>query len=114
MRMANDRDQALLRSAVSDAAANLLVLRAVARHPRGDRLRRGRAAAGAHDLQRRCRRELLPRSDAVGAGRGRPATGSDREFVRAVVERWRGATHGHGAEDARSASAEADRRCAPA
>ena len=66
MRMANDRDQALLRSAVSDDAANLLVLRALARHPRGDRLRRGRAAAGPHDVQDTAAGSL-PRSEAFDA-----------------------------------------------
>ena len=51
MRLANDRDQALLRSAVSDAAANLLVVRALARHPRSAGLRRRRGAADAPALQ---------------------------------------------------------------
>ena len=52
MRMSNDRDQALLRSAVSDAAANLFCVRAFARHPRGAGLRRRRAAADAADIHR--------------------------------------------------------------
>ena len=51
MRLANERDQALLRSAVSDAAANLLVLRALARHPRGAGVRRRRGAADPAALQ---------------------------------------------------------------
>ncbi len=51
MRLANDRDQALLRAAVSDAAANLLVLRALARHPRSAGVRRRRRAADPAALQ---------------------------------------------------------------
>ncbi len=45
MRLANERDQTLLRSAVSDAAANLLSFVPFARHPRSACLRRrGRAS----------------------------------------------------------------------
>ena len=93
MRMANEEDQALLRSAVSDAAANLLVLRALARHRRGGRLRRGHAAAGPPHLQEAAgepcsgqrvgRREELEHSN-MSRGRGREdryralAKGDDR------------------------------------
>ncbi len=55
MRMANDRDQAIVRSAVSDAAGSLHQLRALARHARGIRIRRGRGAADAAALQGACR-----------------------------------------------------------
>jgi DNA helicase HerA-like ATPase len=51
MRLANDRDQALLRSAVSDAGSQPVVLRAVARHPRSAGFRRRRGAADALALQ---------------------------------------------------------------
>ena len=50
MRMANERDQALLRSAVSDDTADLLDFIPDARDPRDHRHRRGRAAADPHDL----------------------------------------------------------------
>ena len=82
MRMSNDRDQALIRSAVSDAASDLADLRAVARHRRGVRVRIGRRAADADELQgiaegvaaversrprlaRRCRHRRRRRSDRV-------------------------------------------------
>ena len=56
MRMANDRDQALLRSAVDRRGREPAGLRAFARHARGRRLRRRSAAAGAPDLQGVARR----------------------------------------------------------
>ena len=51
MRMANERDQAIVRSAVSDAAANLLAFVPVARHARSARVRRRRRAADAAEVQ---------------------------------------------------------------
>ena len=51
MRMANDRDQAVIRAAVSDAAGEPARVRALARHARGVRLRRGRGAADAAAVQ---------------------------------------------------------------
>jgi uncharacterized protein len=97
MRMANDRDQALLRSAVSDAAANLLAFvpslgtREVVGFGEGVPLpaRLTFKALPAH---------LLPRSEAVGRSAPDVEINSDREFVRAVVERWRGAALGHKAK----------------
>lgn len=94
MRMANDRDQALLRSAVSDAAANLLAFvpslgtREVVGFGEGVPLpaRLTFKALPAH---------LLPRSEAVARSTADVEINSDKEFVRAVVERWRGAAIGH-------------------
>ena len=51
MRMANERDQAIVNSAVPDAGSSLDRLPRLARHPRGDRLRRRRAAADALPLR---------------------------------------------------------------
>ena len=103
MRMANDRDQALLRSAVSDAAANLLALvpslgtREVIGFGEGVPL-------PARITFSRLEEHLLPRSDATRGQNGPPA---DRDFVRNVVDRWRGATMGGKArtEDDREAGA---------
>ena len=94
MRMANDRDQALLRSAVSDAAANLLAFvpslgtREVVGFGEGVPLpaRLTFKTLPAH---------LLPRSEAVGRSAPKAESSSGKEFVRAVVERWRGAALGH-------------------
>ena len=52
MRLSNDRDQALIRSAVSDAGAEHADLRSLARHRRGVRVRRRRAAADADEVPR--------------------------------------------------------------
>jgi DNA helicase HerA-like ATPase len=90
MRMANDRDQALLRSAVTDAAANLVAFvpslgtREVVGFGEGfpmpTRLKFKSLAA-----DRVPRSETFRRSDV----RGEPS--DERAFVKAVVERWRGA-----------------------
>jgi DNA helicase HerA-like ATPase len=93
MRMANDRDQALLRSAVSDAAANLLAFvpslgtREVVGFGEGVPLpaRMTFKTLPAH---------LLPRSEAIGRSASNVDVASGKEFIRTVVERWRGAALG--------------------
>ncbi len=100
MRLANDRDQALLRSAVSDAAANLLAFvpslgtREVLAFGEGVPLptRLTFAELPPH---------LLPRSEAVADGRDMrvdPNAGLDQGFIGTVIERWRGATMSTGAK----------------
>ena len=95
MRMANDRDQAMIRSAVSDAAASLLAFvpslgtREVFAFGEGvalpTRLRFGQLPA-----------EFIPRSESVEQRRGIDAgNGIDTAFIEKVVERWRGATMGN-------------------
>jgi DNA helicase HerA-like ATPase len=97
MRMANDRDQALLRSAVSDAAANLLAFvpslgtREVVAFGEGVPLP-SRMTFKALPV------DLLPRSEAVGRSAPNAEVDSDKEFIRTVVERWRGAALGHKAK----------------
>jgi DNA helicase HerA-like ATPase len=91
MRMANDRDQAIVRAAVSDAAASLLGLvpslgsREVFAFGEGvslpTRLRFAELPS-----------QLIPRSEAVGRVRVNTEAGADRAFMNSVVERWRGAT----------------------
>jgi DNA helicase HerA-like ATPase len=88
MRMSNERDQALLRSAVSDATANLLAfvptlgtretLAFGAGFPLPTRLTFAELPPGA-----------IPRSEAVGTTPGDRASGHDLNFVATVIERWR-------------------------
>jgi DNA helicase HerA-like ATPase len=90
MRMANDRDQAIVRAAVSDAAASLLGFvpslgtREVFAFGEGVALptRLHFSALSEH---------LIPRSEAVSRGRMDPAQGTDKDFIASVIERWRGA-----------------------
>jgi hypothetical protein len=94
MRMANDRDQAILRSAVSDAAAGLLGFlpslgtREVFAFGEGvalpTRLKFSELPA-----------EVIPKSDSVGRGRMDGAKAVDTDFIAAVVQRWRGAMMSH-------------------
>jgi len=91
MRMANDRDQAIVRSAVSDAAGSLigfvpsLGTREVFAFGEGvalpTRLRFKELAA-----------EFIPHSEAVTRAQMDSAAGVDVGFLVSVVERWRGAT----------------------
>ena len=69
MRMANEDDQRIVHAAVSDPANRLLGFLAVARHPRGARVRRGRAGGDAAALQGTAR--LLHPAERGGLGRPR-------------------------------------------
>jgi DNA helicase HerA-like ATPase len=89
MRMVNDRDQALLRSAVSDAAANLSAF--VPSLSTCEVLAFGEGVAlPVRLIFRQLPPERLPMSEAV-VGRGSFADAS-HEFLASVLERWRGAT----------------------
>jgi DNA helicase HerA-like ATPase len=93
MRMANDRDQALLRSAVSDAAANLLAF--VPSLGTGEVLAFGEGVALPTRLKfKRLPEELIPRSESVSNAR-MEASGLNDGFIDSVIERWRGATMSH-------------------
>jgi DNA helicase HerA-like ATPase len=90
MRMVNDRDQALLRSAVSDAAANLSEF--VPSLSTGEVLAFGEGVAlPARLIFRQLPADQLPKSEARGLGEGAFAEAS-HEFLASVLERWRGAS----------------------
>ena len=90
MRMANDRDQHLLRSAVSDAAANLIAFvpslgtREVIAFGEGVPL-------PTRLVLNELPREAIPRAE-VGIDVGDPAKIAESAFIDAVIERWRGAS----------------------
>ena len=91
MRMSNDRDQALLRSAVSDSAANLFAFVPALG------TREALAFGVGTPLPTRLTfaelpRQLLPRSEAFIGDPANQMGGQDLNFIAAVVERWRGAT----------------------
>jgi hypothetical protein len=94
MRMANDRDQAIVKSAVSDAAAGLLGFlpslgtREVFAFGEGVALPTRLKFAELPP-------EVIPRSEAIGRGRMDGANGVDTDFIAAVVQRWRGAMMSH-------------------
>jgi DNA helicase HerA-like ATPase len=99
MRMTNDRDQAILRSAVSDAAANLLDF--LPSLGTGEVLAFGEGVALPTRLKLKpLPPHLLPRSDAVTAAR---TEGFDEDFLAGVLKRWRAASTSEQAEDARGA-----------
>ena len=89
MRMANERDQSLVRAAVSDAAANLLTfipslgLREVFAFGEG-------VALPARLTFKELPPEALPSSEAIG-GANSKSGGISQDFIMSVVERWRGA-----------------------
>ena len=91
MRLANDRDQALLRSAVSDAAANLLSF--VPSLGTREVLAFGEGVALPTRLRfKEVPPHQLPRGEATIATAPLVAAGHHMHFVSAVLERWRGAT----------------------
>jgi DNA helicase HerA-like ATPase len=91
MRLANDRDQALLRSAVSDAAANLLSF--IPSLGTREVLAFGEGVALPTRLRfKEVPPHQLPRGEATIATVPSVTAGHDLHFVSAVLERWRGAT----------------------
>jgi hypothetical protein len=103
MRMSNDRDQALLRSAVSDAAANLFGF--VPSLGTREALAFG---VGVPLPTRLTFAELppqaVPRCEAFANEQSVQSVDHDLNFIAAVLERWRGAMarNGANAEDAAS------------
>jgi uncharacterized protein len=95
LRMTNDRDQAILRSAVSDAAANLLeFLPSLAT---GECLAFGEGVALPMRLKfRQLEAHQLPRSEVARDGGMDVETGLGHDFVAAVLDRWRGLTKADG------------------
>jgi uncharacterized protein len=91
MRLANERDQALLRSAVSDAAANLLSF--VPSLGTREVLAFGEGVALPTRLRfKEVPAHQLPRSEATISSAPSVAAGHDMHFVGAVLDRWRAAT----------------------
>ncbi|WP_456715856.1 ATP-binding protein [Bradyrhizobium sp. USDA 4353] len=91
MRLANERDQSLLRSAVSDAAANLLSF--VPSLGTREVLAFGEGVALPTRLRfKEVPPHQMPRSEATIATVRSVNAGHDMHFVSAVLERWRGAT----------------------
>jgi DNA helicase HerA-like ATPase len=91
MRMSNDRDQALLRSAVSDTAANLFAF------VPSLGTREALAFGVGVPLPTRLTftalpQHLIPRSEAFAGDRSPIAGIEDIDFIGSVIERWRGST----------------------
>ena len=105
MRMANDHDQALLRSAVADAGANLLDF--------VPSLGTGEVVGFGEGMPMPTRftfthleQPVVPRSEASVLAAADADALSQRDFVRSVVERWRGATKVDAVASSRDAAAD--------
>src|SRR3954449_5528477 len=91
MRMSNDRDQALLRSAVSDAAANLLSF--VPSLGTREVLAFGEGVALPTRLRfKQLPENLIPQSQAVINASTDPSSTMTQDFIDTIIDRWRGAT----------------------
>jgi DNA helicase HerA-like ATPase len=100
MRMANDRDQALVRSAASDAAANVLAF--VPSLGTREVFAFGPGVAIPTRLKfKELPAHLQPNSESAGNTRRDIGTELDRDVIATVIERWRSATMSHkaGADD---------------
>lgn len=88
MRMSNDRDQAILRSAASDSAANLFAF------VPSLGIREALAFGAGISLPTRLLfaelpRNLIPHSETFGDNTGAHSTGHDLNFIASVLDRWR-------------------------
>ena len=94
MRMANDRDQAVIRAAVSDAAASLLSF--VPSLGTREAFAFGEGVALPTRLRfSQLGADLIPKSKSVSSAEMMDGSrGIDAAFIERVVERWRGATMG--------------------
>jgi DNA helicase HerA-like ATPase len=93
MRMANDRDQAIVRSAVSDAAGSLIGF--VPSLGTREVFAFGEGVALPTRLRfKELAKHHIPHSQAVTRAHMDSAKGVDVGFLVSVVERWRGATMG--------------------
>jgi hypothetical protein len=91
MRMANERDQAIVRSAVSDAAANLLAF--VPSLGTREVLAFGEGVALPTRLKfKQLPENLIPQSQAVINATTDPSSGASQDFIDTIIDRWRGAT----------------------
>jgi hypothetical protein len=89
MRMTNDRDQALLRSAVADTAANLLSF--LPSLGTGEAFAFGEGVALPTRLKfKQLPAQMLPRSDTMGDEGGGEHAEFDSRSLAAVIDRWRG------------------------
>jgi hypothetical protein len=94
MRMANERDQNIIRSAVSDAAAGLLAF--VPSLGTREVFAFGEGVALPTRLRfSELRADLIPRSESASSVRVDPARGADRAMIERVVNRWRSASMGN-------------------
>jgi DNA helicase HerA-like ATPase len=113
MRLANERDQGILRSAVTDSMANLLAF------VPSLGIREVVAVGEAFPLPARVSfRELpperVPRSETFERSEFDQIHGRERAFVKLVVERWRNATGGSGGKSAEENSTPIASAAAPA
>ncbi|MEX0852907.1 MAG: DUF87 domain-containing protein [Bauldia sp.] len=91
MRMSNERDQALVRHAISDAAANLLSF--LPSLGTREVFAFGEGVSVPTRLRfKQLPPEALPKSEAVSSADSDFGRSVDDKFIDVVVERWRGAT----------------------
>jgi len=91
MRMANDRDQAIIRAAAADAAANQLNF--VPALGAGEVIAFGEGVALPIRLKfSQLPEHLIPRAKSVGHTHLDAGEALDKEFTETVVDRWRGGT----------------------
>jgi hypothetical protein len=94
MRLANDRDQSLIRSAVSDAAASLLSF--IPTLGTREVFAFGSGVALPTRLRfKEISAERRPASESANTSRSEGATRIDQNFLGAVIDRWRSSTMSH-------------------
>ena len=90
MRLANERDQAIVGAAVADAGAGQLSF--VPTLGTGEVIAFGEGVALPIRMQfKQLPEHLVPRAKAIGTGNLDGAQGLNKEFAETIVNRWRGA-----------------------
>ncbi len=98
MRLANDRDQSLIRSAVSDAAANLLSF--IPSLGTREVFTFGSGVAMPTRMRfKELPPELRPNSEAGGNTRSDGGNTLERELIGSVIDRWRAASMSHRSDE---------------
>jgi DNA helicase HerA-like ATPase len=112
MRLSNDRDQGLIRSAVSDAAVNLLSF--IPSLGTREVFTFGPGVAMPTRMRfKELPQERRPNSEAAGNTRSDAGTNMSRDMLTTVIERWRSASMSHRGGDDDSADSSTSSDSAP-
>ena len=93
LRMSNDRDQEIVKSAIADTGSGLLEFLPALGQREAHRLRRRRGAARAHQVRRACPTHCMPRSSTARFTEKWQKSVGDEGFLEQVVEKWRVLRH---------------------
>ena len=98
LRMSNERDQAIVTSAITDTGSGLMEFLPCARPARGDGFWRRRGFAGAHQVRRAAGELPAAQFDGRASRRSGSVRSAIEGFLEHVVEKWRTSDIGAGGD----------------